>query len=183
MKKSKDITKYEISWQLMRASIKGKNDMASLEKNLKNLYESYFLVRKSQEAWERVANYIEALIRGFKNDSTRIDICIKYLDKLGDRNCLEFKESSFDLTNQLGAIRGLSFDERYVVWKDLVKYEKHFCSRRYRHKELESLVDQLHIVFCEKNEQDRIKACFSYDNVLMYRKNYLSGTNNKKFFF
>lgn len=183
MRKTKGITKYEIDWQILRASIKGNNRIEVLKNTLEKV-ESYLRDRNSQEAWERVMNYIEALIKGFnasKKDEY-IDLCIAKMQSLGERGDYELKEKDFNVHNQL-SINKYSFDQRYTLWKDLFKYEKHFCSRRYRHGELESLVDQLYSVFVSQNELDLIKESYSYARIVDFRKNAINGTNNKKFFF
>jgi hypothetical protein len=184
MRKTKNITKYEIDWQILRASIKGNKDIEILKSSLGRI-EAYLKERDSQEAWERVINYIEALIKGFsaskKNEC--IDLCIAKLQSLGEREHYKLKEETFSVHDQSESINKYSFDQRYTLWKDLFKYEKHFCSRRYRHSELESLVNQLHSVFIVRGELDLIKENYSYEHIISFRKNAAQGTNNKKFFF
>ena len=184
MKKSEGITKYEIHWQILRASRKGNFSESVLRETLE-LVLDYFNKRKSDEAYERVHNYIEALIKGYQGNEAKIssvDLCIEALDKLGDR-VYERKEGSLNIEDQISEIEKFSFEERYGLWKDLFRYEKHFCSRRYRHKELECLVDQLWQVFLSQGEVGSIKSNFSYEKIQRFRAEYRNGTNNKKFFF
>ena len=181
MRKTVSITKYEIHWQIVRTSIKG-NGKEKIKESI-DLVFNYFNSKRTQDRWERSVNWIEAIIRGFKSseDYEVIDFCIEEMDRFGLRDNLPFED--FTVENQLEDIKSYSFEQRYICWKDLFKYEKHFCSRKYRHKELESLVNQMHQVFIELDEVSKIKPNFSYDKILDFRAKYKQGTNKQKFFF
>jgi hypothetical protein len=181
MKKTKNITKYDIRWQIIRASLKGKG--ASFLKENIEIVKKYFLENKSQDRWERSVNWLEGVIKGYgaSNNIEAIDICLSAINDFGERDNLSYE--NFEVYNQKSLIKQYSFDERYLLWKDLFKYNKHYCSRRYRALELESLIDQMYEVFIENNEHNQIKENFSYDKLLKFRSEYKNGTNNKKFFF
>lgn len=180
MKKTAGITKYEIHWQILRASLKSKGREFLVE-NLQKVL-SYFNANKTQDRWERSLNYIEALIRGYKaaSDNESIDMCVDVMSKFGEREILSVE--NFKVEGQEKAILEYSFDQRYHLYKDLFKYNKHFCSRRYRSKELESLTDQLYNSF-NSEELDKISLSYSYEKIIGFRANYKNGTNDKKFFF
>ena len=63
MRKSKDITKYNADWQIVRSSIKGSK--FGLEEKLSKV-KNYFNSSKSEDRWERAVNWCEGLIMGYK---------------------------------------------------------------------------------------------------------------------
>ena len=63
MRKSKDITKYNADWQIVRSSIKGSK--FSLEEKLSKV-KRYFDNNRSEDRWERCVNWCEGLIMGYK---------------------------------------------------------------------------------------------------------------------
>ena len=69
MKKSVDVTKYEIHWQILRVSLKGiLND--NLQLKVAKAF-SYYQEKPSRDRYERVANWLEGLYKGFKDDNKR----------------------------------------------------------------------------------------------------------------
>lgn len=178
-KETADILKYEIHWQIVRTSVKGKGDV---DEKIGKVYE-FFQNKPTYENWGRCVNWIEGLARGYKASSQfgPIERCYEWLEKFGDGSNLEHEV--FNEDQQFIEACNYSFEERYTLWKDLFKYEKDFTSRRYRHKELERLVDLLYKVFMQKKEYDKIKDNYKFNKILEFRVNYKNGKNKKNFFF
>ena len=89
----------------------------------------------------------------------------------------------FSVNTQTVGAMTYSFEDRFTLYKDLFKYEKDFTSRRYRHNDLEKLVNLLYQIFRSNKELDRIPDKLNFDQVVRFREGYKKGDNKKKFFF
>ena len=179
--KTKGITKYEVKWQVLRASMKGLG-RDELSSNIQKAF-SYFKEDKNKAGWERCVNWLMGVARGYKaaNDLESIEICNIAIESYGDQEVLP--DEIFDIDYQNKLLHNYSFKERYVLYKDLFKYEEHFCSRRYRSAELERLVDSLWQSFIDLNEGSLIEDIYNKSKILSCRQNAPNGVNNKKFFY
>lgn len=179
-KSIREVNKYEVNWQIVRTSVKGKK--VSLEEKLSKVW-NYFQTYKTYEAWARSVNWLNGLLLGYKasGDIEAMDKVQTAFDQYGDGEGLP--NELFSVAIQTQNVLKHSFEDRFTLYKDLFKYEKNFTSRRYRHNDLEKLVNLLWHVFRAKKELDKIPAKLNFDEVVRFRKEYKSGTSKQKFFF
>jgi hypothetical protein len=177
MKKSADITKYDLRWQVLRSSLKGKfNDNLTLK--LKKVSD-YLNEDKSKDRWERVYNWCEGLLKGIKASASQENLqsLLSYMDFL-DNNKHEYKESEKGLSIQ-ESFHLYSQIELVLLLKDLFKTNKGWLEKGYFHKECNCFMDQLYEVV----EESLIKDSFSKKSLLLLRAKSLHVTNKHGFFF
>ena len=178
MRKSKDITKYSVKWQLLRASIKGPSTDVSA-KIFKAL--QYLKEENTIDAWERVYNFLEGLQRGYlsHHDFSSIALVECALGKIKNSKPLN-KETAVEDKAQLSAS---PFTERYLLYKDLFQRSKKWLIKGYFHKEQEEFIDLLYHHFLEAGELHLIRDSFNYDKLLKLRKGSSLIKNKHKFLF
>lgn len=180
MKKTKDITKYSVKWQLLRSSIKGGNTSCQ-DKISKVLL--YYNQEKTIDAWERVCNFLEGLQKGYASsqDLDKIELIQTELDKLTTDKVLIKEISNKEV--ELRLLLNSSFQDRYCLYKDLFKRSKTWLVRGYFHKEQESFIDLLIQSFNLKLESSLIKDNYKYERLLKLRNDSQFIKNKHKFFF
>jgi hypothetical protein len=182
MKKSKEISKYQVKWQLLRASIKGSK--TSFEDKISKVL-CYLAEEETIDAWERVYNFLEGLQRGY--------IAAKDLDKIGilddELSVLKGLKSSFtkkeeiDGSIELALLKKTSFKDRYCLYKDLFNRSKKWLQGGYFHQEQESFIDILIHVFIYESEETLIKENYSYNKLESLRRKSSLVKNKHQFFF
>lgn len=173
MKKSENITKYDLNWQLLRVGVKGKhNDNLQKKFELTNEYLSEFYY----DRWERVYNWAEGLLRGFKASfdfEKQIEVA-SYLDNLSQIKYKYIKQEpvySYDLQKY-------SLSELIYLWKDLFKTNKNWLVKGYFHKECNAFMDFLFSGFVNVD-----LGIYSKKNLDQLRVESSFITNKHKFFF
>jgi len=174
MRKSKDITKYNADWQIVRSSIKGSK--FGLEEKLSKV-KNYFNSNKSEDRWERAVNWCEGLIMGYKASKNldAIDRIIKEIDSYGDRSLYNKEDSN---VNNNTLLREYSYDERLVLWKDMYRTNTKWLKKGYYHKECNEFMDDMVNIFM-KNRED----IWRFDILLEIREESKNLENTHKFFF
>lgn len=136
MKKTAGITKYEIHWQILRSSLKGRfND--DLQYKLERVY-SYYKDKPSYDRYERVFNWIEGLHRGFKDNYKR-DLLMDLASKL-DFHDLSKCQESINKDSDFGVY---NINQLQFLWKDLLKTNLSWLNKGYFHNELNTFMDKL----------------------------------------
>jgi len=132
MRKTKNISKYDLDWQIVRASVKGsKMDVyAKLDRVI-----DFYNTHTSKENWERVVNWLEGLALGYKKQTT-----LYTLNAFHSVNELlkVFKKIDIDKLESIESINDFSkytFEQRYVLWKDLLIRTKNWAKNGYIHQE------------------------------------------------
>jgi hypothetical protein len=174
MRKSKDITKYNADWQIVRSSIKGSK--FSLEEKLSKV-KKYFDYNRSEDRWERCVNWCEGLIMGYKASKNldAIDRIIKEIDSYDDRSLYNKEDSN---VNNNTLLREYSYDERLVLWKDMYRTNTKWLKKGYYHKECNEFMDDMVNIFM-KNRED----IWRFDILLEIREESKNLENTHKFFF
>lgn len=169
MRKSVGITKYELQWQLLRSSIKGKDNNS--EEDLLSKFSQvriYFEQSKTYDRWERVYNWLEGLHRGFhkKGDFflNLVESELVYYKSIEPQ-----KQTSIDCENSLSTLLFACFGERKVLWDDLFKTNKNWLEKGYFHKECNDFLDFLYQSFEIKGETHLLK--FNKADLLILREN------------
>ncbi len=174
MRKSKDITKYNADWQIVRSSIKGSK--FSLEEKLSKV-KNYFNSNKSEDRWERCVNWCEGLIMGYKaaKNIDAINRIIEEVESYGDRSLYGKEDRNIDNKELL---IGYSYDERLVLWKDMYKTNTKWLKKGYYHEECNKFMDDMVNVF-----NKRFEDIWRYDILLELREKSKNLENTHKFFF
>lgn len=181
MRKTEGVTKYELQWQLLRSSIKGKDN--SSESALTSKFtqvKSYFEQSETYDRWERVYNWLEGLRRGFHKKGefflNLVESELVYYKSLEPQ-----KQTSVRCENSLSSLLLVGFNERKVLWDDLFKTNKNWLEKGYFHKECNDFLDFLYQSFELKNEIHLLKLNKAY--LLELRENKTQIKNSHKFFF
>jgi len=174
MRKSKDITKYNADWQIVRSSIKGSK--FSLDEKLSKV-KSYFDNNRSEDRWERCVNWCEGLIMGYKaaKNVDAINRVMEEIESYGDRSLYGKEDSNIDNKELL---LNYSYDERLVLWKDMYKTNTKWLKKGYYHKECNDFMDDMVYIFHHNNEE-----IWRYGVLLDLREESESLENTHKFFF
>lgn len=181
MQKSKNITKYNIDWQILRASIKGKNQ--SMEGKIHTV-RVFFLANKTQDNWERCVNFLEGLQLGYKaaGNLEAIHAINEELELYKVENVLELEKEENEVSS-VSAMKKHGFKERYALWIDLYKRNRDWLLKGYFQKEVNTFMDNLWETFALFEEEDQIKANYQKECLLKLRQEASFITNKHKFFF
>lgn len=134
MRKSKDISKYCVDWQITRVSLK----------KLKTYQEkcaaacAYYDNHRNIADRERVMNYLEGLALGYPNEVTRLYI----RNTMNDVGLLEYNSHNNSISSDLGIYNSQQLDG---LAKDLHKRATNWLSRGYRNTELLEFITMLYI--------------------------------------
>ena len=174
MRKSKDITKYNADWQIVRSSIKG-SKFGLNEKLIK--VKDYFNGNKSVDRWERCVNWCEGLIMGYKaaKNFEAIDIILSEIDTYGSRDL--YSKENRDINNK-ELLVNYSYSERLILWKDMYNTNTKWLKKGYYHNECNVFMDCMIEVFNKNNEE-----IWRYDKLIGFRNDSKKIDNTHKFFF
>jgi len=178
MKKTKDITKYNIKWQILRAKIKGPG--YSLNEKL-TAVEKYFREEQTIDAYERVLNFLEGLQKGYIGKNPKAaEIVESEISEWRHFDSTRMKKES-SIIPTTDEILEYSFGERFLLWKDLFKRNQKWLEKGYNQKELNNFMDLLYKAF-QDNKED-VGENYSYKKLQQLRKSAESIENTHKFFF
>jgi len=175
MRKSENISKYTIEWQVLRVSLKNKYNDDLVYKL--SIVKNYFNKTKSYDRWERVYNWLEGLERGFKTHSKFHEISI-IKSELNYYN--EHKPDKNYISNEDNSFKDYDLVILQKLWKDLFKTNKNWLDNGYFHKECNDFIDKLYeylknkVIFDDK---------YSYQCLQALRSKSLFIHNKHKFFF
>jgi len=146
MKKTKDITKYNIDWQIIRVCAK---KMKTCEEKIA-VCEQYFKENMTVDNKERYINWLEGLLLGYKasNDMQSVDIIIEKIDESYSIKC-KSKE-----TNQVSSESSiLKYDDKRLstVFNDLCDRNIRWLSKGYFNTELNEFIDNIHKCIRDKH--------------------------------
>lgn len=135
--KSEGISKYDIHWQIVRVSLKGKLNQDVSKKV--EIAQVYFEANPNKSRWERVLNWMQGLERGYKDEFKKnyMKATIKLFSLKPYSNELEptadgFKDFAKYLDSQL-----------YKLYLDLFKTNENWLKKGYFHKECNAFMDKL----------------------------------------
>jgi len=174
MRKSKDISKYNADWQIVRSSIKGSK--FRLEEKLSKV-KKYFDYNRSEDRWERCVNWCEGLIMGYKASKNldAIDRIIEEIESYGDRSLYE-KENN-NIENDILLLE-YSYGERLILWKDMYNTNTKWLKKGYYHKECNEFMNSMVRIFNKFGED-----IWRYNILLDLREESKRLENTHKFFF
>lgn len=178
MKKSKDITKYNIKWQLLRLSLKGPS--ISMPNKIKYA-NRYFDSEKTIDAYERVLNYLEGLQMGYRYRNP--DAANRIQQEI-DRYCSMDTQSLLKEPNGFITFEDASeysYTDRHNLWVDLFIRNKKWLERGYFQKEINDFMDVLYKLFTHRKETSTM--FYSYEKLKQLRNEAKRKTNTHKFFF
>lgn len=181
MKKTKDITKYDIDWQMVRSKVKGqKIEFEDKIKIVKDFWDN----NKSIDNKERIMNWLEGLSMGYvsSGNTKAINNINKELEFYKKENPQD-KETTISDSDEIEKIKRYDFKDRLILWKDLFKRNENWLEKGYHHNEHNHFMDLMWKVFEINKETDKIPD--NYNNIELYklRKNAEGMENTHKFFF
>jgi hypothetical protein len=160
MKKTKNISKYDLDWQIVRASVKGsKMDVYTKLDHVINFYNSHI----SKENHERVLNWLEGLALGYKKRTTKYmrEAFSEVMNLLTVYNSIDVTGlKSIESTNDYSKY---TFEQRYTLWVDLFKRTKAWARKGYVHQEQLEFCEQLWNSFTDE-EKDNVFMYYSKEN-------------------
>lgn len=178
MKKSKDITKYNLKWQMIRSKIKGPS--VPLKDKIKTVRE-YFDSEKTKDAYERVLNYLEGLMLGYKgkNEDAVAQIAQEIMEyyKIDTNKLLKERDSFITFEDATK----YSFEERYDLWKDLFIRNKKWLEKGYFQKEINDFMDVMYQLFKKNNEN--LDKAYSIERLEHLRKEAEGKENTHRYMF
>tara|TARA_Y100000593_G_C4272762_1_gene318299 strand:- start:753 stop:1262 length:510 start_codon:yes stop_codon:yes gene_type:complete len=169
MRKTKNITKYNLKWQCVRVSVKGSkvelSDKISTTMN-------YLVSEKTIDAKERVLNWLEGLQMGYrKKNQEAVDII--------DKQIAFVKQIGYDL-KEIDDIDIKEIDTKTLqfVYRDLAKRSEKWLVKGYIHKEQESFLDMI-------NDELVLRNCEIAwaEKIKILREAAANMKNTHKFFF
>lgn len=169
MRKSTDITKYDLDWQIVRVSLKG--NRFSIPRKLDIAYK-FFLKHSTIDNKERIINWLEGMkisVSDVINNSLINDAIDLYKSiTVADRgHC----NNNF---NKYG------YKSRYALWKDLYIRNKKWLSGGYYNEELNVFMDDLYNSF---PSHEYISNSYSYSNLINLRSKSKRINNTYKFLY
>lgn len=181
MRKSKDITKYDVDWQMVRTKVKGQK--TPFDEKLK-IVKDFWSNNPTIDNQERILNWLEGLKMGYI--ASHNDSAINDIDKeMEDYKSEVPQEKEEDLTDQeqIDKIKHYDFKDRLALWKDLFKRNEDWLEKGYNHKEHNHFMDLLWLVFRDNKEEGNIPA--EYDSIKLYKLRNAAEKkeNTHKFFF
>ena len=133
--KSKDISKYNLAWQVVRVEAR---DFASVSEKLEHV-QNFLDAHANKQNFERVLNWAEGLKRGYKRSNEfAYMVCENYIHELkAVEGCYQ---SGVDTQVQLSEYTSAQLHKLY---NDLKKRSLKWLSGGYIHKEQEDFIDSL----------------------------------------
>lgn len=162
--KTKEISKYDIHWQIIRSELKGSFN-ENLEIKTQKVFK-YFNERPNKARKERVLNWLQGLERGVKDSYGKA-----YLKAVIEKFSELTAEDSFEETaNRLTDFNCYSQERLLHLYYDLFRTNEKWLKKGYFHKECNEFLDTLLCSLSEtkisdryskeKLEELRIKASF-----------------------
>lgn len=167
MKKSADITKYNLKWQLVRVAAR---QHASVEDKVATAME-YFNDDINKHSYERVLNWLQGLHMGYRRSS---QTACDYIDTIIEqvKNTEVVRSDDIDI-----AVTTVGDKELLRLYKDLYTRGVKWLDKGYIHEEHEAFMDN--IAFELKNRNIKTK----HDVYLDKRLDAYGMENKHKFFF
>ncbi len=135
MRKTDGITKYVIRWQLLRSQIKG--NKATLDEKIERATD-YFEETESYDRWERVYNWMEGLLRGYKSakDTEKQHYIKSVMRSFHSIKPLIITALEKDEEQEYEYLQSLNEKDLVCVWKDNFKRTEEYLKKGYYHEEV-----------------------------------------------
>lgn len=134
MKKTKDVTKYNLKWQIVRILNKKEKNIDVKISNVMNFYCS----NKNYNNWERIYNYLEGLYKGYKQnyqyECLKINECLEWMKKNKTNDMNDSDVNFSDIEDNL----------LIELYKDLYKRNQKWLSKNYRNSELNLYLEKIY---------------------------------------
>lgn len=144
MKKTKDITKYNIHWQIVRTKAKKIKDLVEKIKSVQLFYDK----NKNQDNWERAVNWLEGLSMGYKDPKNKAFIKAS----IGSFN----KSMNRDTSNNFDFQKYQIDDLSYCLSDNIARFRK-WTKSGYVHPNLTEFVLKLSEYLFEKTNSNKYK--------------------------
>lgn len=143
--KTTGISKYDIHWQIVRVSLKGKFN-TDVSKKI-GIAVKYFLENPNKSRRERVLNWLQGLEKGFKDSYVKVSLKV-CIDSFSSRPYNEELEPTADSPEDFAQYKQ---SQLYYLYLDLFKTNKNWLEKGYFHKECNAFLDKLIEAIGEEN--------------------------------
>lgn len=152
MRKSKNITKFDVEWQIIRSSIKGQK--TSFDEKIEKALD-YLERKKSIDAKERVMNWLEGLRMGYKASKSfeKIKVIDDLLGKIKERK-MDLKEDEITSVDWVEELSKFDASSKLKLWKDLYTRNAKWLKNGYLNEEL----NEFHMILTDDLEKNHVKA-------------------------
>lgn len=174
MRKSKNITKYEINWQVVRFLAKKEKNV---EKKLK-IVNDFFINNLSIDNKERCLNWLEGLAMSYRKKNEGAIVLISQEVNTINSIVVDNKEQDYSEEDIINNISKYNTEDLVGLWKDLFKRNEKWLKKGYIHEEQNNFMD---ILFNAINSIN-LGSC-SYDKLLELRASAKTMKNTHNFFF
>lgn len=148
MRKTKDISKYNLDWQVTRVQCK---DLKTVESKVEHVL-LFLSTYRSNQNRERVVNYLEGLALGYKNTNKEaVDYINDAIASIGSRT-----DYAWDIWDHSHV--KWSDDDLLKCYKDNFKRFKLYANRGYIHNELYEFLKTFSCANIEEIEELKISA-------------------------
>lgn len=136
MKKSNDITKYEVNWQIIRFMVKKEKNIEIKLSMIRNFYINNFTIDNK----ERCLNWLEGLALGYKSSNLNaiylIQNEVEYFD-----NTFPINKEIIAFNEEINKLNQYDFKIKFGLLKDLYKRNEKWLINGYFHKEQNTFLD------------------------------------------
>lgn len=174
MKKSKNISKYEVNWQIVRYLVKKEKTIESKLSIVRNFYLNNFTIDNK----ERCLNWLEGLALGYKKtNSNAIYEIQKEVMYFADTYPTK-EENTIIIENELIKLNQYDVKTKIGLLKDLYQRNEKWLKNGYFHQEQNNFLD---ILYLDLKEEELGK--YSYKQIKQLRDAALFVKCSHKFLF
>lgn len=136
MRKSKDITKYSLEWQVVRVECKAFDTWQEKVEHAR----AYLDAKSNKHALERVANWMQGLARGYRGKDDYAAMMVEGMadELLDNRDQYDAEEDTDSLD-----VGGVATVTLRALYKDLIKRQGGWMKGGYVHREQAAFEDML----------------------------------------
>lgn len=155
MKKTKNITKYSIDWQVIRV----KNHRLPANQQINNVIK-FYLKNRSYNNWERIYNYLQGLYLGYKNENNKLIVAegMRWFEN----------NKTLKISAELLDFECFKIEDLILVYKDLYKRNEKWLNSGYKNKELNIFLKKLWSFL--NNKDLNLKK--NYDKIVINKNTY-----------
>ncbi len=175
MHKSKDITKYNIHWQIVRVQLK---DVKNIDEKLEKV-SHFFINNKTIDNKERVINWLEGLSMGYKA-SKNMDAILKIESEICRYEIIEVADKEINEISNSAQMKQYERVERKKLWDDLFDRNRKWLNKGYYQEEINLFMDNIYLSFSVLKDP---VIEYDYEVLLGLREAAKKMKNTHKFFF
>jgi hypothetical protein len=178
MHKSKDITKYNIHWQVQR--VKMKHSTRELEGKLLQVF-SFFIKYHTEDNKERIINWLEGLAMGYKTRNPEKTLRVKEeIIRYEVAGKLKKEDNRISFIGEM-----LPYDREtlFLLYTDLFHRNSKWLKKGYNQREINKFMDNLYETLLHKSFPNSTQLQSLHTLIIKQREDADRIPNTHKFFF